>query len=290
MTKISTKHIKNIVIKVGTSILTKNGRFDRSLIGHLSDQLPQFLRKGIAVSVVSSGAIGAGMTLLKEKERPKTMEGLQAAAAVGQRYLMQCYEESLSKKGYSTAQVLLTWDDMAHAKRFLNAKRTLKEIQKRKLVPIINENDTVATDEIRFGDNDRLSALLSILVEADLLIILSDTNGLFSEGGKGERIKVVHKMDADIFSHVKDSRTSFTVGGMKSKLEAVSIATSSGIPVFLADGREKDILSKLFNGEDVGTRFLPALKRGQARKDWIYHFLDHAHFRSQAKTITKESL
>jgi glutamate 5-kinase len=286
----TTGDVKNIVVKVGTSILTKNGRFDRSLINSLADQLAGVLNKKISVSIVSSGAIGAGMTLLKEKERPKTMEGLQAAAAVGQRYLMQCYEEAFSKKGYSTAQVLLTWDDMAHAKRFLNAKRTLKEIQRRKLVPIINENDTVATDEIRFGDNDRLSALLSILVEADLLIILSDTNGLFSDGGKGERIKVVNKMDAGVFAHVKDSRTSFTVGGMKSKLEAVSIATTSGIPVYLADGREKDILSKLFKGADCGTRFLPSLKRGQARKDWIYHFLNHAHFRSQVKVGAKEEL
>lgn len=290
MTKILTKDIQNVVVKVGTSILTKNSRFDRDRIADLAKQLSIFLNKKIAVSVVSSGAIGAGMTLLKEKERPKTMEGLQAAAAVGQRYLMQCYEEAFSKKGYSTAQVLLTWDDMAHAKRFLNAKRTLKEIQKRKLVPIINENDTVATDEIRFGDNDRLSALLSILVEADLLIILSDTNGLFSDGGKGERIKIVDKMNDNIFSHVKDSRTSFTTGGMKSKLEAVSIATSSGIPVFLADGREKDILSKLLQGADVGTRFLPSLKKGQAKKDWIYHFLNHAHFKSQVNSGTKDSL
>ena len=169
---IDKKNIKSIVVKVGTSILTQKGRFDRGLIGKLALEVSDFLKKGISVSIVSSGAIGAGMMILKEKNRPKTMEGLQAAAAVGQRYLMQCYEESFSKKGFSTAQVLLTWDDMAHPKRFLNAKRTLKEIQKRGLVPIINENDTVATDEIRFGDNDRLSALLSILVEADLMFFI----------------------------------------------------------------------------------------------------------------------
>ena len=130
--------IKNIVVKVGTSVLTQNGQFDRRIVGRLADQISTFLKKGIHVSVVSSGAIGGGMTILRMKARPKTMESLQGAAAVGQRYLMQCYEEAFSKRGFSTAQVLLTWDDLAQKKRFLNAKRTLKEIQKWGLVPVIN--------------------------------------------------------------------------------------------------------------------------------------------------------
>ncbi len=209
------KDIRHVVVKVGTSILTKDGRFDKALIGRLGAEVSDFLKKGLSVAIVSSGAIGAGMTILKEKERPKTMEGLQACAAVGQRYLMQCYEEAFSKRGYSTAQVLLTWDDMVDPKRFMNAKRTLREIQKRGLVPVINENDTVATDEIRFGDNDRLSSLLSILIEADALVILSDTDGLKSGGAHGERIQVVESMDSSVFSHVNDKKTSFTVGGMR---------------------------------------------------------------------------
>ena len=279
MRKKFTRDIHSVVVKVGTSILTKGGRFDRSLIGDLGDEISDFLRKGLKVSVVTSGAIGAGMMILKDQERPKTMQGLQAAAAAGQRYLMQCYEEAFSAHGFSTAQVLLTWDDLANDTRFMNAKHTLSEIQKRGLIPVINENDTVATDEIRFGDNDRLSALIAILVEADLLVILSDTNGFYSDGGSGERFQVVERMEPSLFSHVKDGKNQFTVGGMRSKLEAVQIGTSSGLPVFLADGREKKILHRLFQGEDLGTFFLPTVKKGHARKHWIQHFTNHIHTR-----------
>ena len=271
------KDIKNMVVKVGTSVLTRDGHFDRAIIEKLAGELSKFLKKGIQVSVVSSGAIGGGMTILKMKERPRTMEGLQGAAAVGQRYLMQCYEEAFSKKGFSTAQVLLTWDDLAQKKRFLNAKHTLKEIQKWGLVPIINENDTVATDEIRFGDNDRLSSLLAILVEADVQVILSDTNGLFSgdHHRPGNRIQIVKRMEKTIFSHAKDSRNPFTVGGMRSKLNSISMSVTSGIPVFLANGRDENVLTRIFCGEDIGTLFVPDLKKGQTRRNWRSHFLKH---------------
>ena len=288
MRKAYIKDIRNVVVKVGTSILTTQGRFDKTLIGKLGSEISDFLKKGLHVSIVSSGAIGAGMIILKEKGRPKSMEGLQAAAAVGQRYLMQCYEQAFSRHGFSTAQVLLTWDDLGNPKRFMNAKHTLKEIQKRGLVPVINENDTVATDEIRFGDNDRLSSLLSILVEADLLVILSDTNGLYSDGGKGRRIQVVEKMGNSVFSHVNDSKKSFTVGGMRSKLEAVQMSTSSGIPVFLADGRQHQVLHRLFTGEDIGTFFLPAPAKGGSasggKKNWLRHFTHQIHSRHEKRS------
>ncbi len=269
--------IKNIVVKVGTSVLTQDGKFDSQIIDRLAAQIAAFLKKGIGVSVVSSGAIGSGMTILKMKERPQTMEGLQGAAAVGQRYLMQCYEEAFSKRGFSTAQVLLTWDDLAEKKRFLNAKRTLKEIQKWGLVPVINENDTVATDEIRFGDNDRLSSLLAILVEADVQVILSDTNGLFSGDQRHpeNRLRIVDKMDRSIFLHAQDKKNPFTMGGMQSKLNAISMSVTSGIPVFLANGRDDKVLTRIFDGDDIGTLFLPNLKTGHTRQDWIKHFLTH---------------
>lgn len=272
-----TKDIKNMVVKVGTSVLTRDGHFDRGMIEKIAGEISKFLKKGIQVSVVSSGAIGGGMTILKMKDRPRTMEGLQGAAAVGQRYLMQCYEEAFSKKGFSTAQVLLTWDDLAQKKRFLNAKRTLKEIQEWGLVPIINENDTVATDEIRFGDNDRLSSLLAILVEADVQVILSDTNGLFSgdRHRSGNRIQIVNKMEKTIFSHARDSENPFTVGGMRSKLNSISMSVTSGIPVFLANGRDKNVLTRIFCGEDIGTLFMPDLRKGQSRRNWLSHFLKH---------------
>ena len=270
MRKKYTKNSRNIVVKVGTSILTKKGRFDKTLITRLGGEISDLLKKGMRVSIVSSGAIGAGMTLLKEKERPKTMQGLQAAAAVGQRYLMQCYQEAFSKHGFLTAQVLLTWDDFSNSTRLINAKNTLHEIQSRGLVPVINENDTIATDEIKFGDNDRLSSHISILVEADLLVILSDTDGLCRGGKTGERIEVVENLDRSIFSHVKDSKKSFTVGGMRSKLEAIGMSTRSGIPVFLADGRKNRVLHRLIAGDSLGTFFLPKAKK--ARAPWIQHF------------------
>ncbi len=272
------KGMKSIVIKVGTSVLTKDGRFDRAIVAGLTTQVASFLNRGIRVAVVSSGAIGSGMTILKLKARPTTMEGLQGAAAVGQRYLMQCYEDAFSKKGYSTAQVLLTWDDLAVRKRFLNAKRTLKQIQDWGLVPIINENDTVATEEIRFGDNDRLSALLSILVEADVLVILSDTDGLYAGGDRSDRrnrIQVVERMGDSVFAHVKDVKTRFTVGGMASKLKSIQMCVDAGIPVFLAGGRQPRVLERIFGGEDVGTFFAPARRGGRRPQNWIRHYVNH---------------
>ncbi len=271
------KGLRNIVVKVGTSVLSKNGRFDEKAIERLSGEIATLLKSGVKISIVSSGAIGAGMTILKLKERPAQMRELQGSAAVGQRYLMQCYEKAFSKKGFSTAQVLLTWDDMANEKRYLNARHTLKQIQDWGIVPVVNENDTVATDEIRFGDNDRLSSLLSILIEADCLVILSDTNGLYA-GGKERleknRLKIIERVDDEIFGHVQESRSALTVGGMGAKLKSVYTATASGIPVILADGREKNILGKIFKGEDVGTFFKPESRKARARS-WSENFAEH---------------
>ena len=244
----------NIVIKVGTSVLTKDGRFDKVLIGRLAREVSEFLKKGVRVSIVSSGAIGAGMTLMRQKTRPSSMEGLQALAAIGQRYLMQCWEEALSRHKYSTAQVLLTRDDMVDEKRRLNAKKTLNEIQRLKHVPIINENDTVATEEIKFGDNDQLSAMLAELIQADLLLILSDTDGLYD--GAGQKLSVVQANDSSIFSHVKDKKSDFTVGGMRSKLEAIRKCTGAGISVVLTSGTTTNILRRIEKDELFGTRFL----------------------------------
>ena len=257
-----TKDIRNLVVKVGTSVLTKNGRFDKAMIDKLAAELVLFLRRGAYVSVVSSGAIGAGMTILRQRKRPRRMQALQAAAAVGQRYLMQCWEQAFSRRGYSTAQVLLTRDDIRQKQRSMNAKHTLKEIQRRGIVPIINENDTVATEEIRFSDNDHLSVLISILLKAKTLVILSDTDGLHANGHhSGRRIPVVRRIDAAIWAHVRDRQTDVTRGGMRSKLKAIRQCVSAGIPVFLAHGRAPRVLSRLFAGDSLGTRFLPSRSR-----------------------------
>ncbi len=244
----------NLVVKIGTSVLTKEGAFTKAAINKLAQELSIFLKNGAKVSIVSSGAIGAGMTLLGKKTRPSTMEGLQAFAAIGQRYLMQCWEEAFSKYKYSTAQVLLTRDDLVDEKRRMNAKKTLNEIQKLKHVPIINENDTVATEEIKFGDNDHLSAMLAKLIEADLLVILSDTDGLYDD--KKNKIPVVYDLNESIFSHVKDKRSNFTVGGMKSKLEAIKTCTQAGIPVILSSGTVSNSMRCLDPKAGLGTRFL----------------------------------
>ena len=244
----------NLVVKIGTSVLTKKGIFTKQAIKKLAQELSVVLKNGTKVSIVSSGAIGAGMTLLGKKTRPSTMEGLQAFAAIGQRYLMQCWEEAFSKYKYSTAQVLLTRDDLIDEKRRMNAKKTLNEIQKLKHVPIINENDTVATEEIKFGDNDHLSAMLAKLIEADLLVILSDTDGLYDDQKK--KIPVVRDLNDSIFSHVKDKQSNFTVGGMKSKLEAIKTCTHSGIPVILASGTAFNSMRCIDPTANLGTRFL----------------------------------
>ncbi len=244
----------NLVVKVGTSVLTKDGAFNKTAVNKLAGELSAFLNSGTRVSIVSSGAIGAGMTLLHQKTRPSTMEGLQAFAAIGQRYLMQCWEEAFSKHSYSTAQVLLTRDDLIDEKRRMNAKKTLNKIQKLRHVPIINENDTVATEEIKFGDNDQLSAMLAKLIQADLLVILSDTDGLYDSANN--RISTVAAGDSSIFSHVKDKKSRFTVGGMKSKLEAIRSCTESGISVTLTSGTTTNILRRIEQGEPFGTRFL----------------------------------
>ena len=247
------KDIRNLVVKVGTSVLTKNGRFDKTRVSKVADEVSGFLKKGVQVSIVSSGAIGAGMTLLNQKTRPSTMEGLQAAAAIGQRYLMQCWEEGFSKYGHSTAQVLLTRDDLIDKKRRENAKKTLNEIQRLKHVPIVNENDTVATEEIKFGDNDRLSAMLAEAIQADHLVILSDTDGLYDDRGK--RIREVRDLDESIFAHVNDKKSDFTVGGMKSKLEAIRSCTKAGISVTLTSGTTTNLLRRIERNEPFGTRF-----------------------------------
>ena len=245
----------SLVVKIGTSVLTKDGAFTEAVISKLAEELTAFLKNGTKVSIVSSGAIGAGMTLLHKKIRPSTMEELQAYAAIGQRYLMQCWEKAFSKHGYSTAQVLLTRDDLTDEKRRINAKKTLNEIHILKHIPIINENDTVATEEIKFGDNDRLSAMLAELVKADLLVILSDTDGLYDD--KKNRIPNVTDLNDSIFSHVNDKHSNFTVGGMKSKLEAIKACTNSGIPVILASGTTSNIMQRINSNEGLGTYFWP---------------------------------
>jgi len=251
---------KRIVVKIGASIFASGKKkIDIALIRHIAAQVSDLVAQGKEVVVVSSGAIAIGMSILKIASRPKELAYLQATAAIGQHELMHIYKLALNRHGVNCAQLLLTWDDFSD-KRYQNAKNTLNTLLKLKSVPIINENDTVATEEIKFGDNDKLSALVSILVDADLLIILSDVNGLLDQNKKV--IRIVEKIDAKIKTLASPTSKKTSVGGMVTKIQAAHIAVDGGIPCVIANGRKKNIISQVAkNPFSCGTIFPP--KQGQ---------------------------
>jgi glutamate 5-kinase len=246
---------KRIVVKIGASLFaTEKSKLDAGLVNKIAQQISDLVKQGKEVVVVSSGAIAMGMSILGLRERPKELRNLQAAAAIGQHELMHVYKLALNKYRLNCAQLLLTWDDFRKV-RYENAKQTLNTLLKLKTVPIINENDSVATEEIKFGDNDRLSALVSILVGADLLIILSDVEGLLDKNKKV--IRQVNRITPDIRSLACSTHKKICVGGMVTKIEAARIAVEGGIPCVIAYGRKDKIISQLTNNPfSQGTIFL----------------------------------
>jgi len=252
----SQKSYKRVVVKIGFSLFTTDKhKLDMSLVNKIAQQISELIKQGKEVVVVSSGAIALGMSMMKLANRPKQLPDLQAAAAIGQHELMHVYKLALKKYKLNCAQLLLTWDDFLGV-RYHNAKQTLNTLLKLKCVPVINENDTVATEEIKFGDNDRLSALVSILVGADLLIILSDVEGLLDKNKKV--IRRVDKITGEIKSLACPTNKRVCVGGMVTKLEAARIAVEGGIPCVIANGRKVKIISQLVaNPYGQGTIFLP---------------------------------
>ena len=267
--KQSEKDYKRIVVKIGSSLLYSDGiNLDFKILNDVAEQVIRLIKDGKEVLIVSSGAIACGMSILRLASRPKELSTLQAIAAIGQHELMNVYRESFKKRGLNCAQVLLTWEDFDNRKRYLNAKNTLITLLRLGSVPIINENDTVSTDEIKFGDNDRLSALVSSLISADILIILSDVDGLLDKDKK-TLIRVVFEITPQIKSLVFPTDKKICVGGMITKIEAANIAVDSGIPCVIANGRKPDIiLSILKDIEKHGTLFLPKKALG-AKKRWI---------------------
>lgn len=253
------KNYKRIVVKIGASLFAAGkGKLDTALINDIARQISDLVSQGKEVVVVSSGAIALGMSILKLTARPKELERLQAVAAVGQHELMHVYKLALGQYGLNCAQLLLTWDDFSH-QRYANAKHTLNTLLKLKCVPIINENDTVATEEIKFGDNDKLSALVSILVGAQLLIILSDVSGLLDKN-KG-LIRRVDKITGQIRALANPTHKKICVGGMITKIEAARIAVGAGIPCVIAHGAKKGIIRRLANDACAeGTIFVPVKK------------------------------
>ena len=265
---------QTIVIKVGTSTLThKNGKLNLEQIEKLVRQLSDLRNRGKDVVLVSSGAIGAGMGKLNLEERPKTIPEKQAVAAVGQGILLHIYEKIFAEYGQATAQLLLTKADLEHRQRFLNARNTLLTLLKLGVIPIVNENDTVAFEEIKFGDNDTLAALVGTLIDADLVILLTDIDGFYDgdprKNKQAQRISVVEVIDETVAGKAGSVGSKFGSGGMATKIFAAGIAVNAGIPLMIAHGAEDHIIRRLTIGEDVGTLFLPKEMKPHLRKKWI---------------------
>lgn len=267
------------VVKVGTSLLRGSAeRPTAAVIADLAASLNRACRNGDAMALVTSGAVGLGCSALAMAQRPSEVVALQAAAAVGQGRLMALYQDAFAVRGQAVAQVLLTRGDLASRRRYQNACRTLEQLLAWGVVPVVNENDTLATDELRFGDNDTLSALVAVAVAADELILLTDVDRLYSgdprTNADARPIEEVHNLaELEALSAVATGGGQWGTGGMTTKLAAARIATSSGIRVHLADGRDPAVLEALLAGERLGTVFHPAATPLPDRKRWLAHAL-----------------
>lgn len=266
-----------VVVKVGTALLTRSGGdLDERMIDDLVGQIVDLMRRGMQVIIVTSGAISAGVGRLGLRARPNLLPELQAAASVGQSVLISAYDRCFERHGFRVAQILLTHDGLRDRARHLNVRNTITTLLASGVVPIINENDTVSVDEIKFGDNDMLSALVVNLVKADLLIILSDIDGLMTEDPRRSRdamrISEVTGITDEIASCADGTVGPCGIGGMASKLEAAKIVTGAGETMVIANGRADCVLRRIFDGEDVGTIFLPSKGKMRGRKRWIAYF------------------
>ncbi len=264
---------RRLVVKVGSAVLTTPRGLDRVMIHRLSDQLAALKERGHEVLIVSSGAVASGMRKVGLKEKPRTIPQKQATAAIGQTFLMNAWEEAFDKFDLLTAQILLTHEDLAHRHRYLNARNTLETLLDWNIIPVINENDTVVVEEIKFGDNDQLSALIAGLVAADLVVILTDTEGLYDCDPRthdhARLIRVVHGFSPKLMACATPQPGTVGTGGMLSKLQAAKKCLASGIPMVIGPGREKDILLRLFDGEPLGTVFLPKRRLYHGKKIWL---------------------
>ena len=272
---------RRVVVKVGSSLVTNDGRgLDEAAIGEWCRQMAVLVHQGREVIMVSSGAIAEGMKRLGWVKRPHEIHELQAAAAVGQMGLAHMYETKLRENGLGSAQVLLTHADLADRERYLNARSTLLTLLKLGVVPVINENDTVVNDEIKFGDNDTLGALVANLVEADALIILTDQKGLFTadprKDANAQFVHVAQAGDAALEAMAGGAGSSLGRGGMITKILAAKRAAGSGASTVIAWGREPDALLRLAQGEAIGTLLVAPTQKTQARKQWI---ADHLQLR-----------
>lgn len=271
--------IRRVVLKVGSAVLTsEEGGLDEAVIRRLVSQVSFLTRQGWEFVIVSSGAIAAGKSKLGRKEIPNTIPYYQAAAALGQSHLIWAYEKSFKRSGLKVAQILLTHEDLGNRQRYLNARNTLHILLENGVVPIVNENDTVAVDEIKFGDNDILSAFVADLVKAQLLLILTDIDGFYDADPRlvpdANLIPLVENITPELEAMARKSSTRIGTGGMETKLEAARKASLSGFPTIIANGMEENIIKRiLIKGEERGTLFLPGEIKLKGKKTWMAHHL-----------------
>lgn len=276
-------HAQRIVAKVGSSLVTNEGRgLDRAAVAHWAAQIAALHKQGKQIVLVSSGAIAEGMARLGWRKRPSVMHELQAAAAVGQMGLCQAYEAAFAEHGLRTAQILLTHEDLADRHRYLNARSTLFALLRLGVVPIVNENDTVVTDEIRLGDNDTLGALVTNLIEADTLVILTDQRGLYdSDPRKNPQARFMsHAQAGDpaLEAMAGGAGSGIGTGGMLTKVLAAKRAAHSGAHTVIASGRERNVLTRLAQGECIGSELQAVVPVWSARKQWL---ADHLRLRGR---------
>lgn len=264
---------RRVVVKIGTGVLTQGvGQIDRARMAAIAAQVAAARAGGREVVVVSSGAIGLGMGRLGLKQRPTSLARLQACAAIGQTVLMELWEQALAPHGLPVAQLLLTREDVRARQRHLNLRQTFDELLSLGYVPIVNENDSVSVDEIRFGDNDILSALVAVLTKSPLLVILSTIPGLLEDQGRGALIPLVESITPEIEALAGGTTSTTAVGGMKTKLDAAQVATQSSCAVFLGSGRDDQLIPDLLAGNPRGTLFLPRRATLGSRKRWVAWF------------------
>lgn len=266
--------VKRVVIKIGSSVLTdERGELQESVFYEIAAEVSKVKSRGIETIIVSSGAIAAGMKKLKLSQKPAEVLMKQAIAACGQSALMWCYEKAFSEFGEKVAQILLTHDGFSVRKRFLNARKTVLTLLRMGVIPIINENDTVAVEEIMFGDNDNLAALVTSLIEADLLVLLTDIDGFYSADPRkqndAELLSEIGVIDKKVEEIAGGTLGKTTTGGMKTKIQAVKTAAAFGVPTIIANGKKRETLSEIFSGAELGTLFLPAKEKLKSRKHWI---------------------
>ncbi len=273
MRKSLLSHVKRVVVKIGSGVISTVEGLEEPQLAAIAEDVCNLLDAGLEVILVSSGAVAAGKNQLGIVGRPQTIPQKQAAAAIGQTRIIREYKETFLARNYNVAQVLLTRDDLSNRRRYLNARNTMMTLLEYGVTPIVNENDTVVVEEIRFGDNDNLSALVTTLVDADLLIILSDVDGLYdrnpAEHPDARLIPVIERVTPEIEAMGGGSNGTLGTGGMTTKIKAAKRAALSGVGTLIVNGRSPNILSRIFAGADVGSYFLPGQSKLTAKKHWI---------------------